>query len=194
MKFWSAKATSDPTDCGSVVPAWKPGTRVFLRFQEAEALIKEFRRRRDQLTETARFQMEALRKAGDEVRQFHEFYPNKKGINGNHDANAVIYLTETEVQEILEVEKMLIRFESFYAAGVWRKEPPLYSLIIQLRILTYSEFVPIKGAIVSSTYTLLISNYDLLEVIISFFFLLLGILLDIFPIFDDVLFPLYYYL
>lgn len=62
--------------------------------------------------------MEALRKAGDEVRQFHEFYPNKNGANGTHDANAVIYLTEVEVQEILEVEKMLIRFESFYSAPV----------------------------------------------------------------------------
>lgn len=78
--------------------------------------MKDFRRRRDELTENARLKMEALRKAGDEVRQFHEFYPNKKGANGTHDANAVIYLTEMEVQEIIEVEKMLIRFESFYSA------------------------------------------------------------------------------
>lgn len=60
---------------------------------------------------SARQKIDALRKAADEVRQFHEFYPNEDSKN---EKNSLVFLTETEVQEILEVEDMLIRFETFY--------------------------------------------------------------------------------
>ncbi len=75
-------------------------------------MIKDYQYRLDDLRERSKQKIDALKKAAAEVREFHEFYPDQNSSNGDH--NSFVYLTETEVQEILEVEDMLMRFETFY--------------------------------------------------------------------------------
>lgn len=74
--------------------------------------VDDFRRRMDEMQEMARAKHTALKQASEEVKQFHEFYPNEDEKNG--DTKSLVYLTDMEVQEILEVEEMLLSFPAFY--------------------------------------------------------------------------------
>lgn len=70
--------------------------------------------RLNEIMEIAKAKLTALRQASDEVRQFHEFYPNQDAKNG--DKNSLVFLSDNEVEEILEVEEMILSFPSFYNA------------------------------------------------------------------------------
>lgn len=76
-------------------------------------MIRDFRNRYDSLMETSKQKIGVLRQAACEVREFHEFYPDSNE-NNEGDKNSLVYLTDVEVEEILEIETMLIRFENFY--------------------------------------------------------------------------------
>lgn len=86
----------------------------YFNSQETRNCIEEFRKRMNETMDAAQAQLIALRKASDEVRQFHEFYPIEEG--SNNDKDSLVSLNETEVEEILEVEKMITSFPSFYTA------------------------------------------------------------------------------
>ncbi|XP_065202031.1 titin-like [Planococcus citri] len=74
--------------------------------------VQDFRRRLDELTNSARSKVSDLRKARDEVLQFHEFYPNEDERNG--DTNSLAFLTGIEIREIMEVEEIVLSYSQFY--------------------------------------------------------------------------------
>jgi Holliday junction resolvase len=76
--------------------------------------MKGFSSRREQLMTLSRKNIEALRQAAAEVREFHEFYP-VAGVEIKADKNALTYLSADEVEEILDIETMFAQFEQFYS-------------------------------------------------------------------------------
>lgn len=113
---------SSVLDCGCIVRKVVDFRHVdiicnieFYRFQETENLIRDFRHRYDIMMESSKQKIEDFRQAACEVRELHEFYPDPNlDRNNQGDNNSLVYLTDVEVREIIEIDEMLDRFEHFY--------------------------------------------------------------------------------